>query len=108
MSDAVILVLTSMPDRDAAMELARKLLAGRLAACVTIGAPVDSMYHWRGQIETAREVVVVVKTREKCYPRVEVAIAAAHPYEIPEIVAVPVMHGFAPYLEWITGETLSP
>lgn len=108
MPDAAILVLTSMPGRDAALGLARTLLAGRLAACVTVGAPVDSMYHWRGQIETASEVVVVVKTRKTLYPRVEAAIAAAHPYQVPEIVAVPVVHAAAPYLAWINGETLSP
>ena len=65
------------------------------------------MYHWRGQIETAREVVVVVKTREALYASVEAAIAAVHPYDVPEILAVPVVHGVAPYLEWISVETVA-
>lgn len=108
MPDAAILVLTSMPDHDAALGLARALVAGRLAACVSIGAPVESMYHWRGQIETAREVPVVVKTRSLLYSRVEAAIVAAHPYELPEVVAVPLSHGSSSYLAWIAAETVAP
>ena len=105
MPDAAILVLTSLPDHETALALARTLVTGRLAACVNIGAPVESMYHWRGQIETAREVPVSVKTRGELYPQVEAAIVAAHPYELPEVVAVPVSHGLDRYLHWIAEET---
>ena len=105
MPDAAILVLTSLPDRESAVALARTLVTGRLAACVTVGAPVESMYHWRGQIETASEVPVSVKTRRDLYPAVEAAIVAAHPYELPEVVAVPVSHGLGRYLDWIAEET---
>jgi periplasmic divalent cation tolerance protein len=104
---AAILVLTHLPDRDAALGLARTLLAERLAACVNIGAPVESMYHWRGQIETAQEVPVVIKTRAALYPRVEAAIRASHSYELPEIVAVPLRHGSSSYLDWLAAETLA-
>jgi len=103
--DAAILVLTSLPDHDAARSLARALVTGRLAACVNVGAPVESMYHWRGQIETAHEVPVAIKTRRELYPRVEAAIVAAHPYELPEVVAVPLTHGLQRYLDWIAAET---
>jgi periplasmic divalent cation tolerance protein len=103
--DAAILVLTSLPDRESAVALARSLVTGRLAACVNVGAPVESMYHWRGQIETANEVPVTVKTRRDLYAAVEAAILAAHPYELPEVVAVPVTHGLARYLDWISEET---
>ena len=105
MPDAAILVLTSLPDHEKALALARSLVTGRLAACVNVGAPVESMYHWRGEIETAREVPVVVKTRRALYGAVEAAIVAAHPYELPEIIAVPVIHGLAGYLDWIGTET---
>ena len=105
MADAAIIVLTSLPDQEAAQALARTLLAGRLAACVNVGSSVESMYHWRGEIETAREVPVVVKTRRALYGAVEAAIVAAHPYELPEIIAVPVIHGLAGYLDWIDTET---
>ena len=105
MPDAAILVLTSLPDHEAALALARALVSGRLAACVNVGAPVESMYHWHGEIETAREVPVVIKTRQALYAAVEAAVAAAHPYELPEIIAVPIIHGLAGYLDWITTET---
>ena len=105
MPDAAILVLTSLPDRESAVALARTLVTGRLAACVNVGAPVESMYHWRGQIETASEVPVAVKTRRELYAAVEAAILAAHPYELPEVVAVPVSHGLGRYLDWIAEET---
>ena len=97
-----------MPDRETAQALARTLLAGRLAACVNLGASVESMYHWRGQIETAVEVPVAIKTRALLYPRVEAAILAAHPYELPEVVAVPIIHGLTRYLDWIAAETQTP
>lgn len=108
MPDAALIVLTMLPDLEAAQALARALLAGRLAACVNVGASVESMYHWRGEIETAREVPVAIKTRALLYPRVEALILAAHPYELPEVVAVPITHGLAPYLDWIAAETQAP
>ncbi len=107
MAAAAILVLTHLPDREAALGLARALLAQRLAACVNIGAPVESMYHWRGQIETAQEVPVAIKTRVALYLRVEAAIRSCHPYELPEIVAVPLTHGSSSYLDWIADETVA-
>jgi periplasmic divalent cation tolerance protein len=102
---AAILVVTQMPDRASALALARSLLDSRLAACVSVGAPAESLYHWRGKIETAQEIPVVVKTRSERYADVEAAIRAGHPYELPEIVAVPVVNGLAPYLQWIADET---
>lgn len=105
MADAAILVLTSLPDQEAARALAHSLVTGRLAACVSIGAPVESMYHWQGQFETAREVPVAIKTRGELYPRVEAAILACHPYELPEVVAVPITHALPRYLDWIDAQT---
>jgi periplasmic divalent cation tolerance protein len=100
-----ILILTQLPDRASAHSLARALVEARLAACVSIGAPVESLYHWRGQIETAQEVPLVVKTRTERYRDVETAIRARHPYELPEILAVPVVDGLASYIDWIANET---
>ncbi|MEP7208008.1 MAG: divalent-cation tolerance protein CutA [Casimicrobiaceae bacterium] len=100
-----ILVLTQLPDHATAEALARTLVEARIAACVSIGAPVESLYHWRGQIETATEVPVIVKTHRARYAAVETAIRAHHPYELPEIVAVPITDAFQPYLDWITAET---
>ena len=101
-----ILILTQMPDRASAQSLARSLVEARLAACVSIGAPVESLYHWHGQIETAQEVPLVVKTRAERYRDVETAIRARHPYELPEILAVAVVDGLARYVDWIADETV--
>ena len=106
MAGAAILILTQMPNRASAQTLARYLVESRLAACVSIGAPVESLYHWRDQIETAEEFPVAVKTRAERYAAVEAAIREQHPYELPEILAVPVVHGLGPYLDWIAGETV--
>ena len=105
MADAALLVLTQMPDQASAQALARALVEERLAACVSVGAPVDSLYHWRGEIETAREVTVTIKTRSCHWAAVEAAIVARHPYELPEILAVPIQHGLDRYLDWIRTET---
>ena len=103
-----LLVLITLPERAAAETLARELLEARLAACVHIGATVQSLYHWRGEIETASETPMAIKTRTALWDRLERAIRARHPYELPEIVAVPISHGSPAYLDWIAGETASP
>jgi periplasmic divalent cation tolerance protein len=100
-----ILVLTQLPDRASAEALAKALIEARLAACVTIGALSNSLYHWHGKTETAQELPVMIKTCEDLYGAVEGAIRASHPYELPEVVAVPIVHGLAPYLDWIAAET---
>ena len=104
MTDALF-VLTTVASRDAGTALAQALLDRRLAACVTVGAPVDSLYHWRGRIETATEVPLTIKTRAALYPKVEAAIRELHDYEVPEIVAIPITHGHAPYIGWLADET---
>jgi periplasmic divalent cation tolerance protein len=103
-----ILILTTLPEQAAAETLARELLATRLAACIQIGAPAQSLYHWRGQIETAAEIPIAIKTRARLYSRVEAVIRRLHPYELPEIVAVPITCGLPAYLDWITAETDAP
>jgi periplasmic divalent cation tolerance protein len=100
-----ILILTTLPERGAAETLARELLATRLAACIQIGPTAQSLYHWRGQIETAAEIPMAIKTRARLYPRVEQAIRRHHPYELPEILAVPISCGLPAYLDWIAAET---
>jgi periplasmic divalent cation tolerance protein len=105
---AAILILTTLPDRASAEAIASALVRERLAACVGIGAATRSIYHWRGKVETADEVTLTVKTRRERYAAVEAALRAAHPYELPEIIAVPVIDGFTPYLDWIAAETAPP
>lgn len=105
MPDPAIIVVTQVPDRAVAMDLARTLLERRLAACVNVGAPVESIYHWRGRIETGEEIPVLIKTRSVLYSDVEAAVRKIHPYDTPEIIAIPVVDGDARYLAWITDET---
>jgi periplasmic divalent cation tolerance protein len=100
-----ILVFTNVPDRGVATALARALLDDRLAACVSIGEPVESIYHWHGRIETGREIPVAVKTRPALYSNVEGVIRKIHPYDTPEIIAIPVVDADASYLDWLTAET---
>jgi periplasmic divalent cation tolerance protein len=103
--DEVIVVLTNLPDRDAALKLAQDLIARRLAACVNVFAPCTSVYRWKGETETAPEVPMLIKTRAERYAEVEAAIRALHPYELPEIIAVPAVRGLGEYLQWVSDET---
>lgn len=102
---ASLLVLTSLPDEASARTLAAALVEQRLAACVNILAPCASVYRWRGELETAAEVPLLIKTTRSRYAGLEAAIRARHPYELPEIVAVPVVLGLPGYLDWIAAET---
>ena len=101
----VVVVLTNLPDLAAANKLAQLLVEQRLCACVNVLAPCSSVYRWRGRIETATEVPVLIKTLASRYARVEAAIRASHPYELPEIISVPVVAGLAGYLGWIAAES---
>lgn len=100
-----LLVLTNMPDRAAAVRLAQALVERRLAACVNVLAECTSVYRWQGKVEKAAETPVLIKTRAALYPELETAIRALHPYELPEIIAVPISYGLTEYLEWVSGET---
>jgi periplasmic divalent cation tolerance protein len=103
--DDVLVVLTNLPDRASAMKLAQALVERRLAACVNVLAECVSVYRWKGAIENTAEVPVLVKTRTARYGEVESAIRELHPYELPEIVALPVTHGHEDYLRWVADET---
>jgi periplasmic divalent cation tolerance protein len=103
--DDTLIVFTNLPDREAALRLARELVEKRLAACVNVLAECASVYRWRGAVENAHEVPVLIKTRAARYAEVEAAIRGLHPYELPEIIAVPVVRGFADYLRWVADET---
>lgn len=103
--DAVLLVFSSLPDEPAARQLAQFLVDARLAACVNVLAPCASVYRWRGAVEQATEVPVLIKTTVRCYAALESAMRERHPCELPEIIAVPVAHGLPGYLAWVVGET---
>jgi periplasmic divalent cation tolerance protein len=104
----IVLVFTNLPDREAALSLAEALVDKRLAACVNVLGGCTSVYRWEGAVERAEEVPVMIKTRAARYPEVEALIRSLHPYELPEVVAVPVVRGLPDYLEWVAEETAIP
>jgi len=106
MSDQCLLIMTTVPDQTTAEIIARRLVDAGHAACVTVGAPVLSLYHWRGKTETAPEIPLSIKTITRCYEAVEALILELHPYELPEIIAVRIEAGLPPYLYWITSSTV--
>lgn len=104
-SGDAIVIFTNLPDRQAAIKLAQELIERRLAACVNVLQEGTSIYRWKEAIETAQEVPVMIKTRTLLYGEVEATIRRLHPYELPEVVAVPVVRGLPEYLEWVATET---
>ena len=100
-----LLVMTHLPDRASAERLAQVLVERRIAACVNMLAPCRSVYHWQGRIETADEVPMLIKTTGARFAALEQAIHEFHPYELPELIAVPIARGLPAYLDWIAAET---
>jgi periplasmic divalent cation tolerance protein len=100
-----LLVLTHLPDETSAHALAKQLIDARLAACVNILAPCLSVYRWQEKVEEARETPLLIKTTAAHYAALEAAIHNAHPYELPEIIAVPIGTGLDAYLGWIADAT---
>lgn len=101
----ILVVLTNCPDEGVAQRLAVDLVSTGLAACVNVLAPCTSVYRWQGAVEQAGEVPLVIKTSTARYPALESAILAAHPHEVPEIIALPVTAGLPAYLSWVAAET---
>lgn len=106
MSD-ILLVITNLPDAAAAHQLARHIIEANAAACVNQLAPCISTYRWQEKIETASEIPLLIKTTTTAFPRLEALILAAHPYKLPEIIAIPVSVGLPAYLDWVRHETQS-
>ncbi|HEY5291019.1 MAG TPA: divalent-cation tolerance protein CutA [Burkholderiales bacterium] len=100
-----LLVVTNLPDRESAEKLAALLIERRLAACVSILAPCSSVYRWQGEIQHDEEHPLLIKTAKDRYAELEAAIRANHPYELPEVIAVPVTQGLPAYLQWVESET---
>jgi periplasmic divalent cation tolerance protein len=105
MSAETLLVITNLPDRASAVALAQALVDRRAAACVNILAPCRSVYRWKGAVETAEEHPLLAKTTRERYSLLERVVRELHPYELPEIIAVPIGGGLPAYLEWLAAET---
>ena len=102
---SALLVLTNLPDRGAAERLADLLIEKRVAACVNILAPCRSVYRWQDAVQHDEEHPMLIKSTAENYPALEAAIRAGHPYELPEIIAVPIERGLPAYLDWVAAET---
>ncbi len=99
-----IQVVTTTEHREEAESIARALVEERLAACVQVIGPISSIYRWRGAIQSAQEWQCWIKSRRDLYDQIEETIRRLHPYEVPEILAVPVLAGSASYLTWLDDE----
>jgi periplasmic divalent cation tolerance protein len=100
----VRVALSTAPDEDVAARIARALVDERLAACANLVPSVRSIYRWQGAVEDAREVLLVIKTRADRVDALAERLRALHPYDVPELVVLPVAGGLAPYLDWVRAE----
>ena len=102
----LVLIITNYPDKESATALAEGLIKQHLAACVNISNACHSVYRWQEKITSAEEFPVLIKTQRQHYDRVEQLIKIMHPYELPEIIMVPIVGGLTDYLQWINDETM--
>ena len=100
-SNDVILVLTNLPDQESAEKLAQILVQEKMAACVNVLAPCTSFYEWQGQLEKSQEIPLLIKSTQQKYSLLEDCILRHHPYELPEIISVPIDKGLPSYLNWV-------
>jgi periplasmic divalent cation tolerance protein len=105
MTDKIV-VMSTCGSAEEAQRLARELVAQRAAACVNIVAPVRSIYRWKGNVEEAEEWLLIVKTIRSSFDRLRTILEAAHSYELPEVLAIPVIAGSPNYLAWLEAEVL--
>ena len=101
MKDEFCLILCTCPDMDVAQSLATRLIGDHLAACVNVLPGVRSVYVWDGKIENAQEVQLFIKTQPQCYEAISYFMKAHHPYEVPELLMVPINGGDEGYLAWV-------
>jgi len=104
MTDKIV-VLTTCGSEDEARKLASVLIEKHMAACVNITSPVTSVYRWKGSIEQAQEWMLIIKSRRERFEELRVVIESAHSYELPEVLAIPVLEGSPNYLAWVEAET---
>jgi periplasmic divalent cation tolerance protein len=107
MTDKIV-VFTTCGSEEEARRLASVLIEKHLAACVNITAPVTSVYRWKGVVEDAKEWLLIIKSRRERFEDLRVVLEAAHSYELPEVLAVPVVEGSPNYLAWVEAETCLP
>lgn len=101
----VVQLFTTLPRREQADEMARQLVDSRLAACVQVLGPLGSTYRWEGKLEQAEEWLLIAKTTAARQTALQEAVLKTHPYDVPEVLIVPVVAGNPRYLEWVQSET---
>jgi len=104
MTDKIVVLCTCSSEEEA-LAIARQLVDKRLAACVNLVQPVRSIYRWQGKVEDAAEALLIIKSRRPLFEELSKAIAAAHSYQVPEIIALPIIDGASSYLDWVDAET---
>jgi len=105
MSSNHLVVLCTCPDEQTARRLAEAVVADKLAACVNILPGVTSVFYWEGEAQSEQEHLLVAKTSDIAYSRLESRLVELHPYELPEVIAVGIERGLAGFLDWIRDET---
>ena len=105
---AALVVFCTCPDQACADQLAATLVSERLAACVSVLPGLISHYRWQDQIHCDHEWLLLIKTQAACYSALETRIRALHPYQVPEIIALPIQSGLPAYLAWIADHTDAP
>ncbi len=100
----IVEVVSTFPSKEDAERMAQLLVEESLAACVQIQGPIESIYRWKGKVEKDKEWLLTAKTKRTLYKEVESLIKENHPYEVPQILALPVVDGFKGYLTWLKGE----
>jgi len=102
-----IVVMITVPSKEVGEQIANALLEQNLAACVNIISPIRSLYMWEGKISDDEELLLIVKSRAELFEdQLVPAVQAAHPYDVPEIIALPILMGSKSYLDWIDGSTI--
>lgn len=101
-----LLIITNCPDEETANAIALAAVEAKFAACVNILPRVQSIYRWQGGVESATEIPLLIKSPTTSYPALEALIRERHPYDIPEIIALPIARGLPAYLDWVAAETM--
>lgn len=104
--EPILLVITNLPHAQAAQDIAHRLIEQKLAACANCLPAMQSIYRWQGKIETANEVMLLLKTTSQRYPALETALKTMHPYDLPEILAIPVTAAWPAYAAWVAQEAM--
>ena len=102
MADDVLLALSTFPDRETARRIARELVTEHLAACANIVPHIESIYFWKGQLETCEECLVIFKLTVAVYEKFQSKLRALHPYDVPEIISFKLSNGLPDYLRWVS------